>query len=111
MLFHLAGLLESFIYVNIIYALAATFRHQQSGGRGSRDRRSKIASAISGEMMPEFFQQLNAFLPFTGIQAMRRTGAGLYKNALLERYVPHLLQWYCPLICPVHQLVVAAGSP
>ncbi len=46
--------------------------------------------------MPEFFQRLKPFLPFTyGIQAMRGAVAGLYKNQYWSNLF-HLL-WYLPL--------------
>ena len=98
MLFILAGLLESFIYVNIIYALAATFRHI-----GKAVAVVLVIVQIPGasglypiEMMPEFFQRLKPFLPFTyGIQAMRGPIAGLYKMHYWNDMF-HLL-WYLPV--------------
>ena len=98
LLFILAGLLESFIYVNIIYALAVAFRHI-----GKAVAVILVIVQIPGasglypiEMMPEFFQRLKPFLPFTyGIQAMRGAVAGLYKNQYWSNLF-HLL-WYLPL--------------
>ena len=98
MLFILAGLLESFIYVNIIYALAATFRHI-----GKAVAVVLVIVQIPGtsglypiEMMPEFFQRLKPFLPFTyGIQTMRGPIAGLYKMHYWNDMF-HLL-WYLPV--------------
>ncbi len=59
--------------MNIIYALAAPIRHP---GKAVAVVLVIIkipgSSELSGEMMPNFFQRLKPFLPFTyGIQAMR----------------------------------------
>ena len=97
LLFILAGLLESFIYVNIIYALAVAFRHI-----GKAVAVVLVIVQIPGasglypiEMMPEFFRKLKPFLPFTyGIQAMRGPIAGLYKTHYWNDMF-HLL-WYLP---------------
>ena len=82
-LFVLAGLFESFVYVNIIYALAVAFRHI-----GKAVAVILVIVQIPGaaglypiEMMPEFFRRLKPFLPFTyGINAMRDATAGLYRK-------------------------------
>lgn len=79
--FIFAGLVASFVYVNIIYALSITFKHigkalcvllviiQIPGSSGT----------YPIEMMPGFFQKLNPLLPFTyGINAMREAMAGMY---------------------------------
>ena len=96
-LFILAGLFESFVYVNIIYALAATFRHI-----GKAVAVILVIVQIPGaagmypiEMMPEFFRKLKPFLPFTyGINAMREPIAGLYRN---QYWLDMLsLFWYLP---------------
>ena len=97
-LFILAGLFESFIYVNIIYALAAAFRHI-----GKALAVILVIVQIPGaagmypiEMMPEFFRELKPFLPFTyGINAMREPIAGLYSN----HYWLNMLSlfWYLPV--------------
>ena len=97
LLFILAGLLESFMYVNIIYALAVAFRHI-----GKAVAVVLVIVQIPGasglypiEMMPEFFRKLKPFLPFTyGIQAMRGPIAGLYKTHYWNDMF-HLL-WYLP---------------
>ena len=80
----------SFVYVNIIYALAATFKHI-----GKAVAVVLIILQIPGssgtypiEMMPEFFQKLHPLFPFTyGINAMRECIAGYYGNL----YVKNLL--------------------
>ena len=83
-LFILAGLVESFVYVNIIYALACAFRHI-----GKAIAVIFVIIQIPGasgiypiEMMPAFFRALYPLLPFTyGINAMRETIAGMYGMA------------------------------
>ena len=77
-LFILAGIFASFVYVNIIYALAVAFRHI-----GKAVAVILVIIQIPGaaglypiEMMPEFFRRLKPFLPFTyGINAMRGRSA------------------------------------
>ncbi|MFQ8688881.1 MAG: YhgE/Pip family protein [Blautia sp.] len=91
--FVMAGLMCSFIYVNIIYALSITWRHigkalavlllviQIPGSAGS----------YPIEVTPEFFQILHPFLPFTyGVNAMRETIGGVYGNAYASDLL-HLL--------------------
>ena len=83
-LFILAGLVESFVYVNIIYALACAFRHI-----GKAIAVVFVILQIPGasgiypiEMMPAFFRALYPLLPFTyGINAMRETIGGMYGMA------------------------------
>lgn len=80
-LFMLAGLAISFVYVNIIYALALSFKHI-----GKALGVILVIVQIPGssgmypiEMMPAFFQALHPLLPFTyGINAMRETIGGMY---------------------------------
>ena len=80
-LFVLAGMFISFVYVNIIYALALTFKHI-----GKAIGVILVIVQIPGssgmypiEMMPAFFQGLHPLLPFTyGINAMRETIGGMY---------------------------------
>lgn len=80
-LFMLAGVLISFVYVNIIYALGITFKHI-----GKAIAVILVIVQIPGssgmypiEMMPAFFQGLHPLLPFTyGINAMRETIGGMY---------------------------------
>ena len=80
-LFVLAGVLISFVYVNIIYALAIAFKHI-----GKAIAVILVIVQIPGssglypiEMMPPFFQGLHPLLPFTyGINAMRETIGGMY---------------------------------
>ncbi|WP_415961503.1 YhgE/Pip family protein [Collinsella tanakaei] len=80
-LFVLAGIFTSFVYVNIIYALASAFKHI-----GKALVVILVIVQIPGssgmypiEMMPEFFQHLHPLLPFTyGISAMRETIGGMY---------------------------------
>ena len=79
--FMLAGLWCSFVYVNIIYALAITLKHI-----GKAVAVILIILQIPGssgtypiEMMPEFFQKLCPLMPFYyGIDAMRESLAGIY---------------------------------
>lgn len=81
--FILAGVIESFVYVNVIFAFAVAFKHigkalcvllvilQIPGSSGT----------YPIEMMPDFFRVLNPWLPFTyGIRAMREAIAGYYGN-------------------------------
>lgn len=71
----------SFIYVNLIYALALTFKHY-----GKALGVVLVILQIPGsagtypiEMTPAFFQKLHPLLPFTyGISAMRECIAGMY---------------------------------
>lgn len=85
--FTLAGMLCSFIYVSLIYALALTFKHigkalcvlfiilQIPGSSGT----------FPIEMTPGFFQALHPLLPFTyGINAMRECIAGMYGNYYIK---------------------------
>ena len=78
-----AGLLASFVYVNLIYALSLTFKHigkalcvllvilQIPGSAGT----------YPIEMTPGFFQKIHPLLPFTyGINAQREAIAGMYEN-------------------------------
>ena len=86
-LFVLSGVFFSFIYVNIIYALALTFKHI-----GKALGVFLIILQIPGssgtypiEMMPGFFQKLNPFLPFTyAIRAMRECIAGFYGDTYIK---------------------------
>ena len=88
------GLVCSFVYVNIIYALSLTFKHigkalcvilvilQIPGSSGT----------YPIEMTPAFFQKLHPLLPFTyGVTAMREAIAGMYGNV----YVHNLLILLC----------------
>lgn len=80
-LFVIAGLVESFVYVNIVYALSIAFKHI-----GKAIAVVLIIVQIPGssgtypiQMMPDFFQALYPWLPFTyGIDAMRETIGGFY---------------------------------
>ncbi len=82
-LFVATGIFCSFIYVNIIFAMALTFKHI-----GKALGVFLVILQIPGssgtypiEMMPGFFQKLNPFLPFTySIRAMRECIAGFYGN-------------------------------
>lgn len=86
-LFTLAGMICSFIYVSLIYALAITLKHigkalcvvliilQIPGSSGT----------FPIEMTPGFFQVLHPLLPFTyGINAMRECVAGMYENYYIK---------------------------
>lgn len=97
-LFMLTGVFASFIYINIIYALAATFRHI-----GKALAVVMVILQIPGsagmypiEMMPSFFRNLSPWLPFThSIDAMRETIGGMYGS----RYWLDMLTlfWYLPV--------------
>lgn len=78
-----AGLLISFVYINLIYALSITFKHigkalcvllvilQIPGSAGT----------YPIEMTPMFFQRLHPLLPFTyGVNAMREAAFGMYHS-------------------------------
>lgn len=86
-LFILSGLWASFIFMNLIYALAIAFKHV-----GKALSVLLIILQIPGssgtypiELTPLFFRNLNPFLPFTyGINAMREAIAGVY--------APHYMQ-------------------
>ena len=79
--FVFAGLLASFVYVNLIYALSITFKHI-----GKALSVILVILQIPGsagtypiEMTPAFFQFVHPLLPFTyGINAMREAIAGIY---------------------------------
>lgn len=96
-LFVLAGVFASFVYINIIYALAASFRHI-----GKALAVVLVILQIPGssgmypiEMMPDFFRNLNPWLPFTyGINAMRETIGGMYGNHYWQDML-HIF-WYLP---------------
>ena len=83
LLFILAGIFCSFVYINIIYALAVAFRHI-----GKAIAVILVIVQIPGasglypiEMMPEFFQKLHPLLPFSySISAMRECIAGYYHH-------------------------------
>jgi putative membrane protein len=82
-LFVLAGLVESFVYVNVIYAFSVAFKHV-----GKALCVLLVILQIPGsagtypiEMMPGFFQAIHPWLPFTyGIDAMREAVAGAYDS-------------------------------
>ncbi len=79
--FVVAGVIESFVYINIIYSLSIAFKHI-----GKALGVLLVVVQIPGssgtypiQMMPGFFQALNPWLPFTyGINAMREAIAGFY---------------------------------
>ena len=97
LLFILAGIFCSFVYINIIYALAVAFRHI-----GKAIAVILVIVQIPGasglypiEMMPNFFRELHPWLPFTyGINAMLGPIAGLYANHYWLDML-HLF-WYLP---------------
>ncbi|MDY2777032.1 MAG: YhgE/Pip domain-containing protein [Collinsella sp.] len=80
-LFVVAGVFISLVYVSLIYALAISFKHI-----GKALAVILVIVQIPGssgmypiEMMPAFFQRLHPLLPFTyGINAMRECVGGLY---------------------------------
>ena len=79
--FILAGMFCSFVYVNLIYAMALTFKHI-----GKALAVLLVILQIPGssgtypiEMTPIFFRKLHPLLPFSyGISAMRECIAGFY---------------------------------
>ena len=89
--FVLAGMVQSLVYVSIVFALAVAFKHV-----GKALAVVLVILQIPGssglypiEMMPGFFQALEPWLPFTyGIRAMREAIAGFYGN----HYAVALLQ-------------------
>lgn len=97
-LFLLAGIFCSFVYINIIYALAVAFRHI-----GKAVAVILVIVQIPGasglypiELMPDFFRDLHPWLPFTyGINAMRGPIAGTYANHYWLDMMH--LSWYLPV--------------
>lgn len=83
-LFVLAGVVASIVFINIIYTLVVSF-----GDVGKAICVFLLVIQVAGaggtfpvEVTPEFFQKINPYLPFTyGINAMRETIAGIYENA------------------------------
>ena len=88
------GVICSFVYVNIIYALSISFKHigkalcvllvilQIPGSSGT----------YPVEMTPAFFQNVHPFLPFTyGISAMRECIAGMYGSTYIHNLLILLL--------------------
>ena len=72
------GVFCSFVYVNLIYALALTFKHIGKA-LGVVLVILQIPGTYPIEMTPAFFQRLHPLLPFTyGISAMRECIAGMY---------------------------------
>lgn len=99
--FILAGVVESFVYVNMVYALAVAFKHV-----GKALAVLIVILQIPGssglypiQMQPDFFRALSPWLPFTyGNNAMREAIAGFYDGhfghdilMLLLFVVPSLL--------------------
>ena len=82
-LFVLAGMVASFVYTNIIYALGTTLKHV--GKALCIIILIFQIPASSGtypmEMTPAFFRALHPVLPFTyGVDAMREAQIGIYGN-------------------------------
>ncbi|WP_167604343.1 YhgE/Pip domain-containing protein [Muricaecibacterium torontonense] len=85
--FVFAGLVESFVYVNMIYALAVALKHV-----GKALAVVILILQIPGssglypiQMQPGFFQALYPWLPFTyGNNAMREAIAGFYGSYYVE---------------------------
>ena len=79
--FVFAGMVQSFVYVFFVYAISVAFKHI-----GKAIGVLLVILQIPGtsgvypiEMMPDFFQNLRPWLPFTyGINAMREAIAGFY---------------------------------
>ena len=88
--FFAAGLLASFVYVNIIYAFAITFKHT---GKAICVllvilQIPSCAGTYPIEMTPTFLRILHPLLPFTyGINAMREAMVGMYDHY----YIKYLL--------------------
>ena len=103
--FVFAGVVESFVYVNIIYAFSIAFKHV-----GKALCVLLVILQIPGssgtypiEMMPSFFQAIHPWLPFTyGINAMREAIAGYYGN-----YYPHNLLVLLLFVIPA--LLIGVG--
>lgn len=103
--FILAGMVTSFVYVNLIFALASTFKHI-----GKALAVLLVILQIPGssgtypiEMMPEFFQKLHPLLPFSySISAMRECIAGYYQNvyatSLGKLLIFLLVAWFIGLV-------------
>ena len=96
--FVVAGLVASFVYVNLIYALSITFKHI-----GKAVSVILVILQIPGsagtypiEMTPGFFQAIHPLLPFTyGINAMRETIAGTYDHYYSKNII--ILLIYVPI--------------
>ena len=76
-----AGIVESFVYVSIVFSLAIAFKHvgKALGVLLVVLQIPGAAGAYPIEMMPGFFQVIHPWLPFTyGIAAMREAVAGFY---------------------------------
>ena len=92
--FVLAGMVASFVYVFVVYALAVAFKHV-----GKALGVLLVVLQIPGasglypiQMQPEFFRALNPWLPFTyGIDAMREAVAGFYDGAFVRNLLALLL--------------------
>lgn len=77
------GIFTSIVYVSLIYALAATFKHI-----GKALAVILVIMQVPGssgtypiEIMPHFFRAIEPWLPFTyGINAMRETIGGYYQH-------------------------------
>ena len=79
-----AGMVASLVYVLIVYALAISFKHigKALGVLLVVLQIPGAAGTYPIEMMPDFFQALHPWLPFTyGIDAMREAVAGFYDGA------------------------------
>lgn len=79
-----AGMIASLVYVLIVYALAISFKHigKALGVLLVVLQIPGAAGTYPIEMMPDFFQALHPWLPFTyGIDAMREAVAGFYDGA------------------------------
>lgn len=89
-----AGMVESLVYVLIVYALAVAFKHI-----GKALGVLLVVLQIPGtsgtypiEMMPGFFRALHPWLPFTyGIDAMREAVAGFYGDFYVRSLATLLL--------------------
>ena len=95
--FVFAAMVQSFVYVSFVYAISVAFKHI-----GKAIGVLLVILQIPGtsgvypiEMMPDFFQSLRPWLPFTyGINAMREAIAGFYG----DYYVHNLLMLLLYLI-------------
>lgn len=89
-LFVLAGIVSSIVFINIIYTLVVSF-----GDVGKAMCVFLLVIQVAGaggtfpvEVTPKFFQEINPYLPFTyGINSMRETIAGIYKDAYLTNII------------------------
>ena len=94
-LFVIAGVFTSFVYVNIITRCRSRQAYRQSHRRHPRHCADPgFLGHVPIEMMPDFFQALHPLLPFTyGINAMRETIGGMYGMNYLSTWASLRCFW------------------